>query len=374
MNKRIHNLSLAIEPGYLETLLASPSLPGGDVGAEINGDVEIITIRGAISHRSKGFLSWLFGETATYESIREHFRAALQDENTAAVIFDIDSSGGEVAGLFDLVDEIYQARGTKPIYAIANENALSAAYAIASAADKVFLTRTAQVGSIGVVAVHVDQSEADKKAGVKFTPIYAGDRKVDFSQHAPLSKEAMAIAQDRVNKSYELFVSTVARNRGISPESIKNTQAGIFTGEDAVKAGLADQILSFNQVVDQILTGGENMGLKTDLRGLLAGKKPEEIAEAMAAVGFFPQQTGSGDPAGQLKEILGLCEVAGVTDLAFVQGLITEGATVEQARTKILQAKADESRKNQIFSTVSALSTGEPDQFVDFMKKSYGGK
>ena len=140
----------------------------------------------------------------------------MADEDVSQIILNIDSPGGEVAGAFDLADLIYQARGTKPILAIANESALSAAYLIASAADKVYLTRTASVGSVGVMALHVDQSKAEEKIGLKYTAIYAGARKNDFSPHCPLSDEAFAAATEKVNATYDLFVKTVARNRGIS--------------------------------------------------------------------------------------------------------------------------------------------------------------
>ena len=89
----------------------------------------------------------------------------MADERVNSVLLLIDSPGGEVAGLFDLVDEIYHARGTKPIIAVADEAAFSAAYAIASAADEVYLPATAQVGSIGVIAIHVDQSGLRQKPG-----------------------------------------------------------------------------------------------------------------------------------------------------------------------------------------------------------------
>ena len=190
----------------------------------------------------------------------------------------------------------------------------------------------------------------------------------------PLSEKAQKTIQAAVNKTYDLFVSTVARNRDISEQAIRDTQAAILTGQDAVAAGLADGIMAFNEVLN-IFSNSEDtfMGLKTELRTLLAGKKPEEIAEAMATLDFVPKQTGSTDQTAQVKEILGLCEVAGVHDLAFVQGLLTDGVTTEQARTKILEAKADQSKQTHIFSTVSALSTGEVNPLLADAKRRAGG-
>ena len=100
----------------------------------------------------------------------------MANPSVRGVIMDVDSSGGEVGGLFDLVEQIgaIKAASRKPLWAVANEGALSAAYAIASTADRLYVTQTGEVGSIGVVAVHVDESGADAKAGLAWTFVFAG--------------------------------------------------------------------------------------------------------------------------------------------------------------------------------------------------------
>ena len=98
--------------------------------------------------------------------------------------------------------------------------AYSAAYAIASAAERVYLPRTGGMGSIGVIAIHVDQSAYDEKKGLKYTAIYAGARKNDFSSHKPLTDKAMEVVQAEVDEVYDLFAETVARNRGIKATAI----------------------------------------------------------------------------------------------------------------------------------------------------------
>jgi hypothetical protein len=122
------------------------------------------------------------------------------------------SAGGEVGGLFDLVDRIHAIRAAsgKPIWAIAAEAALSAAYAIASAADRIYVTQTGEAGSIGVVAVHVDESGADAQDGLAWTFIHAGARKVDGNPHQPLSDHARADLQADVDLMYGRFVAVVA--------------------------------------------------------------------------------------------------------------------------------------------------------------------
>lgn len=214
----------------------------------------IIPVNGILSNRLSGLdsiVAWIFGDTS-YETIREQFRGALKDPAVKKIVFDCDSPGGEVSGCFDLVDEIYQARGTKPIYAVVNETAFSAAYAIASAAETIYLSRTAKAGSIGVITVHLDQSKFDEKQGAKYTIIYAGARKADFNRHEPLSPEARAIAQSMVNDAYEIFVKTVARNRGLTPQAIRATEAALYFGQKAVAAGLADDVMSWTKAMERI--------------------------------------------------------------------------------------------------------------------------
>ena len=156
----------------------------------VNNGVAVIPIRGLLTKRDE-----MFYETTNYEDIQNAVNQALQDNEVNSILLDIDSPGGEVGGLFDLVDFIYDTRECKPIFAVANDYACSAAYAIASATEKIFVTRTSCVGSIGVIATHLDVSEADKKAGLKFTTIFAGKKKNDLSPHEPLSKSAISDLQ-----------------------------------------------------------------------------------------------------------------------------------------------------------------------------------
>lgn len=202
--------------------------------------IAVISIVGPLVYRDSG--DALSGGPTTYGEIEAEFADAAADPSVKGILLDIDSPGGEVSGCFDLVDMMYQARGSKPIYAAVNDSGFSAAYAIASAADQIFVTRTGGVGSVGVIAMHVDQSGFDAKLGAKYTAIIAGDRKNDFSPHAPLTDQAQASLQAEVDRLYDLFVMTVARNRNLNPQAVKDTQAGLFWGAQGVPAGFADQV------------------------------------------------------------------------------------------------------------------------------------
>lgn len=204
--------------------------------------IAVVSVIGTLVARS-GYLDAASGLRA-YGDISDAIAAAMDDASVRGVILDVDSPGGEVGGLFDLVDRITAIRADtdKPLWAVANESALSAAYAIASAADRLYVTRTGEVGSIGVVAVHVDESGADAKAGLSWSFVFAGDQKVDGNAHEPLSQRARATIQADVDRLYSEFCALVAVNRGLTIEAVRGTNAATYRGELAVRAGLADRI------------------------------------------------------------------------------------------------------------------------------------
>ena len=213
---------------------------GGDKGYDIVNGIAVIKICGVLVPRL-GVLRPAGGMTG-YDGIRAAFFNALRNGAVRAIVLDIDSPGGDVPGCFDLVDEIYKARGIKPIRAILGENAFSAAYAIASAADWVTVPRTGGAGSIGVVMIVPDVSKALTAAGVEVTVIQFGTRKADGMPELPLSKTARKLMQAKVNAVGELFVNTVARNRKMKPAAIKALEARTFQGAAALKVGLVDGV------------------------------------------------------------------------------------------------------------------------------------
>jgi signal peptide peptidase SppA len=218
--------------------------PGGNprAGYDVVGGVAIIPVAGTLVHKL-GTLRPYSGMTG-YDGIRQNFMMAMSDSSVKAIMLDIGSPGGEVSGCFDLVDAIYQARGKKPIWSILSESAYSAAYAIASAADRIYLPRTGGVGSIGVIWMHMDWSKALTDAGFKVTIISYGDRKADGHPELALSPEALALFQYDIDAMGELFVTTAARNRNISAQVVRDTQAATYMGAAGVSLGLADGVMA----------------------------------------------------------------------------------------------------------------------------------
>lgn len=220
--------------------------------------IAVIPIHGILTKKSEAFDDVL-GMTS-YEKIREEIEEALIDEEVETIILDIDSPGGEVNGLFDLADFIYEARKSekKKIVAIANDDAYSAAYAIASSAEKVFVSRTSGVGSIGIIASHIDQSGFDEKQGIKYTTVFAGNRKNDLNPHEPITSESLESLQEEVDRLYEMFLQLIARNRGLSTEKIRSTEAGLYFGERAIEIGLADEVITYSEFIDNYRSNSMN--------------------------------------------------------------------------------------------------------------------
>jgi signal peptide peptidase SppA len=214
--------------------------------------IAVIPIHGTLVRRAGG-LDALSGLTS-YEAIDATLTAALNDATVEAIVLDVDSPGGEAAGVFDLADRIRAARDTKSIVAVANDAAFSAAYALASAASHVFVTRTGGVGSIGVIALHVDQSRKDAAEGLRYTPIFAGRHKNDGSPHEALGDDALATIQAEVDRLHGLLVATVAGQRGLDAKAVRGTEARLFFGDDAVAAGLADRVGTLADALDFIAT------------------------------------------------------------------------------------------------------------------------
>lgn len=206
--------------------------------------VAILSIAGALSKR----FDWLAAACgfSTYEALGASLNAALTDYRVKAILFDIDSPGGQVDGMLDLADAILAARSKMPVWAVANANASSAAYALAGSAEKLFLPRLGQVGSIGAVMMHIDQSARDQAMGLKYTAVCSAPSKIDGWDHAPLSSGAMAAMKARVDHCSQGLADLIGRQGRISAKDALATEAAVYSDTDAVKAGLADGVQTFD--------------------------------------------------------------------------------------------------------------------------------
>ena len=315
------------------------------------GAVAVLDISGPLVSRPAGFCSPL-----SYGEIREAFDTALNDESISHIVLCIDSPGGEVAGLFDLADHIYHARDKKLITAVVDDMAASAAYAIASSASQVLVSRTGVVGSVGVVSYHIDQSGLNERLGVKVEYIYAGERKVDGNPHQPLSDAARERFQTEVDDLYEMFVQLVARNRGLDIDAVRATEAGTFRGLKAINAGFADALMPFAEAMDMFMHGVPTPEKRASISASSAPKASEsEISEGLddehdtrpqaqdsSAVEDGtqdePDQAAQADQARYAATIRALCTAAGVPEAA--DDFIAAGVDVEQVRADLIDLAA----------------------------------
>ncbi|WOE76314.1 S49 family peptidase [Alterisphingorhabdus coralli] len=195
----------------------------------------------------KGILLTNFGYTISdwatgYEYVCRALSRGLADSAVERIALRVDSGGGAVAECFDCADRIYAARQVKPVETFVSENAYSAAYALASASSAINLERTAGAGSIGVVISHMDMSKRMEAMGVNITFVHAGKHKVDGNAYAPLSDEMKSRLQVRVDEIYDVFVSQVARNRGLNEQVVRDTEARIYSAAEALSLGLVSQV------------------------------------------------------------------------------------------------------------------------------------
>lgn len=250
----------AIQPEKLEAILELLELKaaGGDVvefqaaaprTVQTAGKVAILPLFGVISQRMN-MMSDMSGGTST-EQFAATFDTMLANADIRAIVLDVDSPGGSVAGTAELAQRIFEARDRKKIVAIADSLAASAAYWIASAASEMWATPTAEVGSIGVFALHEDLSRALDAAGVTYTMIKAGKFKGEGNPYQPLSDAAQAAMQLRVDDYYGMFTKAVGKYRGVSPDAVRSGfgQGRVVGAEDAKAQGMIDKIGTLDDVL-----------------------------------------------------------------------------------------------------------------------------
>jgi len=307
-----HAIELSKLRGILSVLQSRLEL---DPGTVLAGQFDLQTRNGkpySVDDRGAAVISiagTLIGKTyglapesglCSYASISSAFSKALTDPAVTGVLLDIDSPGGEASSeMLALADLIYSARGSKPVFAVANDLAASAAYLVASAADRLFVTQMGAVGSVGVYAVHIDQSGFDKKQGVRYSFVSAGAKKVDGNPHEPLSEPARDDLQAEIDREYDILAEITARNRRVQISAIKSTGAALFFGETALPL-LADQVGTFDDALGALHEHARALQSRPSTeRGKSKGDRSSAIARQQA----------------NAREIATLCAIAGRPEL-----------------------------------------------------------
>jgi signal peptide peptidase SppA len=240
----------------------------------------IIPVTGTLVNR----FSWSYGSITGYNFIRSQLRMALADEDVTGIVFDVNSYGGEAAGCFELADEIYAARSEKPSLAVVDSNAYSAGYAVGSAASRMVVIPSAGVGSIGVIAMHIDMSKMLEDWGLKISLIFEGANKADGNPFEALSDDARKNIKAGIHTSYESFVSLVAKQRAVDAKVVRETQSRGFRAEEALSLGLIDAIASPSEAVQAFLGELSGSTLKLEMKEvtMTATTAPAATTEAQA--------------------------------------------------------------------------------------------
>lgn len=304
--------------------------------------VAVLPLTGVLSKRMS--LMQKISGGASMQSFQQDLQATLDDQAVEAILLLVDSPGGEIGGLQATAQAVRAAAQQKPMAAVADGVMASAAYWIGSAvgAGNVYAAEdTTAVGSIGVVAAHVDRSEMDRRVGLKVTEITAGKYKRIASEHAPLTPDGAATLQEMVDHIYSVFVDEVAANRRMSAEQVLAQMADgrIFLGKKAQAAGLVDGIASLADVVqklqdraDQVKQYGASALIQTGAEAMkvtILGAEctTQEQVDAAVAAGLAKASTDAE-----------AAKAAGI-EAARAEGLAA-GAAAERQRIQDVEANA----------------------------------
>ena len=351
-----------------------PTLPSMDMAvyqrppaAATPDGIAVIPIHGSLVKRSLG-MEAASGLTS-YGEIAAMLDAALADPHVSGILLDIDSPGGEASGSFELARRVREVAAMKPVWAVANDAAYSAAYAIAASAQRLFVTETGGVGSIGVIALHVDQSVKDAKDGYRFTAITAGAHKNDYSPHEPLSDTAKSELQGEVDRLYSIFTEHVAAMRDLDVDAVRATEAGLFFGSNAVAQGLADGLQTLEVTLSEFHSylNARNHP-PSQVRGVIRAEAAHPLQELIMSV---PQDT----PEETLSETIGVDEAAvlvaqarrevtqsaqAIAEVCMLAGcpdraaqFIAAGKTEAEVRRALIDARAAQTEATAIRSTIT---------------------
>jgi capsid assembly protease len=219
------------------------------------GSVQVIPVYGSIIPRGSSFNDVSGGQATSMEEFIQVLDQAAADSNVTSILLDIDSPGGQVDMLPEAAAAMRRARNQKPVVAVANTMAASAAYWLGSQASELVITPSGEVGSIGVFALHNDLSKQLEMVGITPTIIKAGKYKTELSPLQPLSEEAQAAAQANVDTYYNMFVRDVALGRGVPVNEVRGGfgEGRMVVAKEAVQKGMADRVDTFDNTLARLM-------------------------------------------------------------------------------------------------------------------------
>ena len=209
---------------------------------QVTNGIAVLPVSGTLVSKTRALQPYS-GMTG-YNGIIARLQQAMSDPSVDGIMLDMDTPGGMVSGAFDCADIIARMRDIKPVWALANDMNCSAGQLIASAASRRLVTQTARTGSIGVMMAHSNYGAALKTNGVEVTLIYSGDHKVDGNPYEKLPKDVRADFQTRIDATRQMFAEKVSAYTGMSVQAVLDTEAAVFSGQESVDNGLADELVN----------------------------------------------------------------------------------------------------------------------------------
>lgn len=321
------------------------------------GGVAVIPVTGPVFRYANLFTA-ISGATST-QVLASDIQAALDNPYVKAIVLEFDTPGGVATGIGELADLIAAGRARKPIKAYVDGMAASAGYWLASACTEIVTSETGIVGSIGVVMSYMDTRERDAKAGVKAVEIVSSqspDKRID-----PASDEGRAKVQAMVDALADVFVSAVAKNRGVKPATVLSDfgQGGVLVGKDAVKAGMADRIGSLESVIAELAgsasTSHRTITMSQSKTGQVTVASTDDLCNALAA-GYTADQIVFASNDAAIAQARAEGETAGK---AAVAESVAAGAKAERERVTRLQGLARAGFDAELQAAIDSGATPE---------------
>lgn len=217
------------------------------------GNLAIVNVSGQLTTSNRAYNRYI--GMVSYDEIRNAVFSAIDAEGIDGIVLNMDTPGGAASGVSELSDFLSEVdQSVKPIYTYTGTSMASGGYWLGSVGREIYASKLATVGSIGVITVHASYEKMYKDNGIEITVLRAGEFKALGSPYEKLDDKARSQIESQMNTIYDVFLETVAENRGTSVNSLKETAAEgrVFVGADAVTIGLVDQVTSFDAAIADI--------------------------------------------------------------------------------------------------------------------------
>lgn len=308
---------------------------------QVTNGIALLPVSGTLVSKTRSLQPYS-GMTG-YNGIIARLQQAISDPGVDGILLDMDTPGGMVSGAFDCADIIARMRDIKPVWALANDMNCSAGQLIASSASRRLVTQTARTGSIGVMMAHSNYGAALKTNGVEVTLIYSGDHKVDGNPYEKLPKDVRADFQTRIDATRQMFAEKVSAYTGMSVQAVLDTEAAVFSGQESVDNGLADELVNNTDAL-----GVMREALDRRKKTTTGGTMPSPSASAATNQPADQTATQTSAPTEQVKVTTVDTTTAALTAPADLSAQVSAAVAAENGRIMgILNCEEAKGRESQ---------------------------